>query len=136
MISIEGSLYHLLKSQPEIAAICNDRIYPDIIPQNVDTPAITIQRISSESIHSTLGHSRLIIARFQITSVCDLHHEAVNLSEIVRKEIDGYSGTVLGVEIQGIFSLAIADLPLIDPETKLQTAMARRADYRVAYSQI
>lgn len=132
---IEGALFHMLKNDADVSSLVADRIYPDVIPQEIPLPAVLLSRTPGDgSVHSTTGFSGVIRARFSVLALCEYHAEAVDLAAKIRSLLDGYSGRVLGVEIQGIFLQDFADLPAIDPQTKIQTAMARRAEYRVIYS--
>lgn len=130
---IESALFQLLRQDDRIAAACGDRIYPDAIPLDQPLPAILVQRVSTTPAISTTGFSGLMICRFQVTAVAAEHEPAARIGELIRRLLNCYVGTVAGVVIQGIFLLDAADVARIDPETKLQTAIARRQDFRVCY---
>lgn len=102
-MSIEAALFTLLTTTPSIAAKVADRVYPKQLPQDPTTPAIVYHRISGPREHSHDGSSGLAHPRFQLDMYAGSYLEAKALADAVRVAIDGYKGTVEGVEIQAIF---------------------------------
>ncbi len=96
MVIEEALVAHLLANAGVIAYVGN-RIYPLVIPEGVELPAIAYQRISTprESTHS--GPSGLASPRFQFSCVSGKYSEANGLVNAVRRALDGYKGTMGGV---------------------------------------
>lgn len=80
------------------------RIYPMILPQNVQFPAVHFSRISADRTYSMDGKTGLVAARFQFESYSDKTPEEVkNLSEAIRRSLEVFHGKVGDIVIHGIF---------------------------------
>jgi hypothetical protein len=59
-VSAETLAYSKLTADPDIVALCDDRIYPDFVPQSVSLPAIAI--IRTETDFTTTIHTGIPVA--------------------------------------------------------------------------
>lgn len=107
-MEIEAALYAELAADSSVSALVSSRIYPVLIPQDVDMPAIAYQRISGPRDYSHQG-AGLVSARFQITCQATSYSGAKSLAAAVRDALSGFSGTMGagggggGVKVQGAF---------------------------------
>ena len=96
---MEEGLYAHLAADSGVAALVSTRIYPLVVPQDVDLPAIAYQRISGPRDHVHEGASGLVVARMQVTCHAWSYSGAKALAEAVRAATDGFSGTMGEVSV-------------------------------------
>lgn len=103
------NLIHALRAfilaDTAIAALVGTRMYPIQLPQNPTLPAIRFFRASGTRPQSTTGPLGQSNPRFQIDSYAISFEAANNLSELIRKRLDGYRGPAGSEDdfIQGAF---------------------------------
>lgn len=93
-MTLEEGWYAHLAADSGVAALVSTRIYPLVMPQDVDLPAIAYQKISGPRDHVHEGPSGLVTARMQVTCLGSSYSAAKGLSEAVRVAVDGFSGTM------------------------------------------
>lgn len=93
-MTIEAGIYAHLIGNAGVAALVATRIYPLLVPQDAELPAMAYQRISGPRDHAHDGPSGLAMARMQLTFVAASYDGAKTLSEAVRAAMDGFSGTM------------------------------------------
>lgn len=106
MALIDEAVRSILLSNPAVYELVGTRIYPLVLPLDCTFPAISYSKPSSP-------HNRVVKSpRFQI----DCWDKANNftavqkLSLAVEAALNGYSGTVSGITIEGIYPLISHDL--------------------------
>lgn len=119
-----------LLADAAVLAAVEDRIYPSILPQNERRQSVTYQEISGQGDHHMQGASGLAQSRVQFNAWADNPDDAYDLALKVKAALDGYSGTVGGVTIKGVFYDSVRDL--VDDEAKLH---ARSMDFIVWYAE-
>jgi len=67
--SINNGIYSRLSSYTTLTALVNKRIYPIILPQDCELPAVVYQRISGPRIHAMGDDPGLTHPRYQITVI-------------------------------------------------------------------
>lgn len=103
-MSLEADLWTLLTNDAGIAALIDERLYPLLIPQDLDTPALAYQVISAPGIYShETGDVGLVRARVQITAQAATYDLLHALLYAVRAAVTGYRGTVGSTHFQAIF---------------------------------
>lgn len=107
-MTLEDAFYTLLMGDTDIINIIgsgeNARLYPIFLPQNITFPALHFSRVNTDRIYSMSGPSCLASALFQIESYSNKTAEEVkNLSEVVRKVLEGFRGVVGNMNILAIF---------------------------------
>ena len=102
-MSIESGLYAHLTSDPDVSALVGDRIYPLLVPQDATLPAIAYQRISTGRDETHTGPSGLSQARIQLTCIADSYDAAKAVADAVRSSLDGFSGTMGGINVGACF---------------------------------
>lgn len=86
---IEQSLYNALTNSAAIAALCANRIYPLLLPDEAAMPAIDYQFISAVSA-PTLTSSGMFRTRVQINCWGSNYGSAATLRAAVLDLLDGY----------------------------------------------
>lgn len=109
------------------------RVFPRA-PQGVDAPFVVYERISGLRTHSHSGASGLADVRVEVRSWARTYLEAKTLADLIRKDLDGFSGevTVRGV-VWDVNSILLSDeRDLYDDELKL---FGVSTDYRVWHNE-
>lgn len=111
-MEIEEAITYHLENAAAVAAIAGDRIYPNIIPQDVSKPAIAYQIITRQSLMAHDGPVGYAWPRVQITAHGPGYEEVVDLIREVKIAFDGFAGLmggVGGVTVEGCFVKDIRD---------------------------
>ena len=93
MLAAEALVY-LLGNNSGVATMVGSRVYPQLVPQTAERPAIAYQRISHIPEYSHSGFSSLTRTRFQLTLEGNTHLEALSLALAVRRALGGKTNTV------------------------------------------
>jgi len=93
MLAAEALVY-LLGNNAGVATMVGSRVYPQLVPQTADRPAIAYQRISHIPEYSHSGFSSLTKTRYQLTLEGNTHMEALSLALAVRRALAGKTNTV------------------------------------------
>lgn len=96
-MTIESALYTHLTNDSNVTELVGTRIYPLVVPQDADLPAIAYQRISGPRTHTHDGATNPAWARLQLTMVATRYSGAKALAEVVRQSLDGLAGSLGGV---------------------------------------
>lgn len=99
MTMLEEGLYTHLMNQSAVTDLISTRLYPLIVPQDADLPAVAYQRITGAPAHSHEGPSGLARARIQLTIVAASYSEAKAVAEAVRQALDGKRRGLGGVDV-------------------------------------
>lgn len=134
-MSADKAIYQLIVSANTDASA---RVYTVRAPQNVATPFVVFQRISSERWRSINAPSGIGQALMQVDAYANSYQAARELAEDIENALDGYRGTVtLGgtspaqtVKIGGI--TLQNDVDLLD-QTAEPFLYRVSADYLVTY---
>jgi len=122
--TLEEAIFEKLLADVDVTAIVGEgadaRIYPMILPQSVQFPAVHFSRISADRTYSMDGKTGLSGARFQFESYSEKTPEEVkSLSEAIRRSLEVFQGTVGNVVINGIFLEFDSSLDNFDDRTDL-----------------
>ncbi len=105
MATIEEAVVAKILSDATLTAILGaspaQRLYPLLIPQDVDLPAIAYQKIDSPKTSSHSGRSDLARSRVQLMCAANDYTGAKALAKAVVACWWGFKGTVAGVRIDG-----------------------------------
>jgi len=98
--SIYKSLYVYLSGQSAISNLVGSRIYPHYAPESAVMPYVVFQRISNIDFHHFGAQSKVArdLFQFDIWDTDSTSIEAVK--EAVREEIDGFQGTLSGIDVR------------------------------------
>jgi len=123
-MTLEDAIYQKLLADPDVTAIVGSgneaRIFPMIIPQNIQFPATHFSCISADRTYSMDGKTGIVAARFQFESYLDKTPEEVkNLSEVIRRSLEVFHGQVGDIVIHGIFLESDTSLNNFDEQTEL-----------------
>jgi hypothetical protein len=99
---LEEAQAEYLKNDVAVAALIDNRLYPVVIPQDVDKPAAAFQRISRAGEHThDIGPDGWATVRMQYTCQAATVLAAKNVAAAIREALDGFSGDMEGMTIGG-----------------------------------
>ena len=114
-MTIEEAIYSYLSGEAGITTIVGNRIYPMILPQDTDYPALTYFRVSGPEHHD----KDVAFPRIQISCWAEKYEEARTLAGEVKaafQRLKGPMGDPGVAVIQGVF---LNVLDLYDNETQV-----------------
>jgi hypothetical protein len=100
---IESALRTHILGDTSIKGQISERLYPLTLPQDPTLPAMTYQKISGFRFHDMEGASGLASPRFQFDIWSKSYLTSKNISDLLRKRLDGFRGTIGSDVIQGAF---------------------------------
>lgn len=95
-------IYNRLESDAAISGIVQDKIYPDIVPQNVTYPFVVYTITNSTPVDYKDGQSNLEEITVQIDCYTQSYDDTQTLANNIRNNLDRFTGTVEGVEVTTI----------------------------------
>jgi hypothetical protein len=99
---LEEAQYEYLMNDTAVAALISNRLYPMVIPQDVDKPAAAFQRISRAGVHThDIGPDGWATVRMQYTCQATTQLVAKNVAAAIREALDGFVGDMEGMTIGG-----------------------------------
>ena len=99
---IEEAVFLVLISSLQVTSLVSERIYPKVIPQNTNFPAVVYSQISGVRQHTLENTDKMVPSRWQFTCVAETYTELRGLSDAVKTALNNYVGTVGTVHIQNI----------------------------------
>ncbi len=125
-MTLEEALYSYLKDVAGLKALVGDRIYPVVIPQKADMPAVAFQRVSGVREHTMGDDPGLAHPRIQFSCYGQTYSSAKNTAQEVRKALQDQRNTTWGgaggVKVQAIMLENELDLPW-EPDSRLFCAV-------------
>jgi hypothetical protein len=95
-------IYSRLSTDGAILAYVGSKIYPDIVPQNVQYPFVVYTITNSIPVDYKDGQSNLEEISIQVDVYTQNYDDTQDLSNLIRNRLDRFVGTVEGVEVQSI----------------------------------
>jgi len=101
--TLKKAIIDYLLSQSAVTDLVSTRIRPGVIEQGLARPHLRVSQTGSDVHYAMTGNTGLGETFIEITCEGDTEKEAADLAEVVRKEVDGYSGTWGTVSIKASF---------------------------------
>jgi hypothetical protein len=95
-MALESDLYAALIADATLAGIIDGRVYPQLIPQDSDLPALAYQRISGQADTVHAGDNGFRRARIQITATAATYSQAKQLQDALTTALHGINGALGG----------------------------------------
>jgi hypothetical protein len=134
-VSAEKAIYTILSDDGGVSQLVADRIYPIVIDQGADMPAITYQQITGPRSHNVSGPIGWVQSRYQITAWAETNLQASDLATAIREVIDGYSGTSASLVIDHIFVIDEGDVPNLSAENSGLDMYGKRIDAQIVFKE-
>lgn len=133
---IEQALYSLLSNDGGVSALVSTRIYPNILEQGTVMPAMTYEQTDGTRDEVMTAPTGFVDSSFQITYWSGLYSEVRAVAAAVEALLDGYSGTVFGVEIEAIHLVDEADIPIMPAGKDVIKRYGKRQDFTVWFKEV
>lgn len=113
-MTIKAAIYDYLSTHATVIAQVSTRIYPDDAPTSAVRPYIVYERSAQIGVHSVNGSpastaTGLTRANVMIDAFADTSLKAEQVAEAVRDAIDGFQGTMSGVDVRHVTISNIRD---------------------------
>jgi hypothetical protein len=95
-------IYNRLSTDGDILAYVGTKIYPDIVPQNVQYPFVVYTIVNSLPVDFKDGQSNLEEITLQVDVYTQNYDDTQILSNLIRNRLDRFVGIVESVEVQSI----------------------------------
>ena len=95
-------IYNRLSTEGAILTYVGTKIYPDIVPQNVQYPFVVYTIVNSLPVDFKDGQSNLEEITLQIDVYTQSYDDTQDLSNLIRNRLDRFVGIVEDVEVQSI----------------------------------
>lgn len=125
-MSIETSIFHVLKTSSAVHQLVADKVYPNAAPGTAVQPYVVYQVIDVVPERMLSGSVGITKSRVQASCFGATYAAAKAVALEVKLALDGYSGT----GIQGIFAIDDSDVPDIEVNDA-QTSYCARLDFTV-----
>lgn len=103
MKDICQSVYEQLCSQTAINELVKKRIYPSILPEDAPLPSIVYSPILANYDSALQGDTGFVRQTIQFVCHASTFKKARELSRLVKKTFQDYTGDMQGLEIQAVF---------------------------------
>lgn len=111
MPAVEDSLRKILIDNVSISAIVGTRVYPMRTPEKPTFPVITYERMSTDYDTTLTTAQGFASIYFEINVFCNKltssgasgFEQARSLARLIADALCGFTGTILSVDLQGIF---------------------------------
>ncbi len=117
---IEEALFSRLSGHVGMAALVDDRIYPQVLPQGVIFPAVTYAKTKGERVQAMGGNPGIARVTFRVAAWSEVYADAKNVSAQVRDALERWSGTEAGVTV--LHSFLSDELDDYDADTQRHQA--------------
>ena len=91
-MSLESLLFSRLTTDADIRRMVTRRVYPIVLPQNCDFPAISYQRITGARINDLSGYGNLQDARIQVDCWATAYDEVKELGARIHNVMNSATG--------------------------------------------
>jgi hypothetical protein len=115
-VSIRGAIFGRLSAWPALVDLVGSRVWPNVLPEDPDFPAVVYQRISTARVHTHDSAGGLATTRIQFTCYGTSGDQAEEVADQVRAALDGLRGTFSGTRIDA--ALSQNELSGLDPVRK------------------
>ena len=95
-------IYSRLSTDGDILAYVGTKIYPDIVPQNVQYPFVVYTIVNSLPVDFKDGQSNLEEITLQVDVYTQSYDDTQQLSNLIRNRLDRFVGTLENIEVQTI----------------------------------
>lgn len=83
----------------------NNALYPFLLPQKCDLPAVVYFPVSVERLHSLIADTGFVKQRLQFNCFAKTYKKAVETARIIQTALQNYSGDMSGLNIGGVLML-------------------------------
>jgi hypothetical protein len=129
-MTIEEAVYTYLLGITAITDIVSTRIYPAVLPQGVDLPALTYMQISNPVHHDV----DIAYPRMQISSWAENYADVKSLFYAVKEAMQRYKGVMGGAS--GVKVSQVVFLDSFDAYNQATGIWHIPSDYKIIYREV
>jgi len=129
-MTIEEAVYAYLLGKTDITDIVSTRIYPVVLPQGVELPALTYMQVSNPVHHDV----DIAYPRMQISSWAEDYADAKGLYNAVKEAMQRYKGVMGGGS--GVKVTQVVFLNSFDAYNQLTGIWHIPSDYKIIYREV
>jgi hypothetical protein len=129
-MTIEEAVYNYLLGITAITDIVSTRIYPAVLPQGVDLPALTYMQISNPVHHDV----DIAYPRMQISSWAENYADVKSLFYAVKEAMQRYKGVMGGAS--GVKVSQVVFLDSFDAYNQATGIWHIPSDYKIIYREV
>lgn len=130
-MQFEEGIFEYLTTDPNVASIVEDRIYPVRLPAGAEYPAVSWQKVSADRYYTHDTYESAdpwVQARIQVNAWAKTEREAMLLGDAVLLALSGFEGN-LGGQLVGS-SFAVNEQDVYESQT---TVHRRILDFIISY---
>jgi len=120
MMHLEEAIYAYLISETAMHAQIVDRLYPLLLPQKCQLPAVAYTLISVDRTPALQNDTGFVKATLQFSCHAKSYSEAVSITQLLREALQDFSGNMNGIYIGGV--LVVAEMVDYEPKTGTYSA--------------
>ena len=131
LVTVEAAFIQQALGCLAITDLVGNRVDPGLSQEiePVDKPRLLVTRISGPRHQSLTGPTNLGEGRMQFDCIAPTYHQAKSLAQAVRREFDGYRGTMNGVFVQQCLLDDERDFNEASPGTDSRRAFITQLDF-------
>tara|TARA_R100000808_G_scaffold7070_1_gene20817 strand:- start:27165 stop:27584 length:420 start_codon:yes stop_codon:yes gene_type:complete len=103
MSTLKKAIIDYLLTQTAVTDLVGTRIRPGVIEQGLARPHLRVDQTGSDVHYAMSGNTGLGETFIEIVCEADSEKDAADLADVVRKEVDGFSGTWGSVSVKASF---------------------------------
>jgi len=89
-----------------LQAKLNNKLYPQVLPQKVELPAVAYTSVSIERLHALQKDTGFAKHRLQFVCYAKSLKQALKTSEVIRSELQDFIGVMAGINIGGVLIMS------------------------------
>lgn len=128
-MSAHAAILALLQASAGLAALVDDRIFPDQMDDPPVYPSVTFQKMGGAGARGAVKNPGLERASFQVSTWAESRDEAVRIAKEVRQALDR-KRKIVAANVQVDDCFYISDIDLVDPDTDV---CFNHMDFRIHY---
>ncbi len=109
----------------------SNRLYPYILPQKPNLPAVAYTSVSIERVHALQKDTGFVKHRFQFSCFAKTAKEATGTATLIRSELSDFSGNMAGLNIGGV--LIISETADYEKDTELYSV---KIEFEFQYEEV
>lgn len=119
-MSIKRALYTYLSTHASVTALAGDRVYPEIIPDQVfdavsKRPCVVYRRSSADRRKTFCGTDTLVASSFAVDCYARTYDGAETLAAAVRSALTDFRGDMSGITVKDVALSSDFDLLDLEP---------------------
>lgn len=130
-MSLYKAFVAYLVSHPKVAGLIGARLYPRLIPENGQLPAMAYQLVSMNDPLAHDGAVSVVTRTYQFTCQAVSYNEAQNMAQALREALHGFTGPMGNAE--NTVQVSMCEYVAQDDGEAIEDATLTRCDFKFVY---